>query len=81
MWWNSDTPNPTQGLDPEESGWMTVDGQLVPVWFEGPSFPDMTSTTRRQDAEESEKEKSSEDIESDSSDYEGVWSDDSETYE
>ena len=80
MWWNSDQPNPTEGLNPENHGWKLHEGHMVSVWFDGPSFPDI-SARRQEETNDDRLGDSSNDNDSDISEYGEIWSDDSETYE
>ena len=49
MWWNSDQPNPTEGLNPENHGWKLHEGHImVPVWFDGQSFSDISARSQEE---------------------------------
>jgi hypothetical protein len=40
MWMSYSTANPNDGLLPTNFGWISTDGVLQPVWFEGPALPE-----------------------------------------
>ena len=83
LWYNARSKNPTKDLDPLKYGWKIESEHLVPVWFDGASYPDL-SKSQLEDEEVSEVPIEISDVAatSDSSDDESedLYSSDSDTY-
>ena len=71
IWGSSDTAHPSEGLNPEDSGWEKVNGVYRPVWFDGPPLPENLRNDENPEAEESEEQDNLDDVQK------AEWSDSS----
>ena len=71
IWGSADTAHPSEGLNPEDSGWEKVNGAYRPVWFDGPPLPENLRNDENPEAEESEEQDNLDDVQ------EAEWSDSS----
>ena len=77
MWGKADTPNPSEGLNPEAYGWCKEQDEYQPVWFEGPALPEHLRNASVCSTEELHTEQNTE--EDDLEDIQEVeWSESSE---
>lgn len=54
MWSRASSCYPTVGLNPVDYGWYIKDGLLHPLWFSGPSSPDITLFSEKSDTEDND---------------------------
>ena len=81
MWWNSDQSNPTENMNPKDHGWKHCDSQMIPIWFDGPSFPEITVQNKQHSGAEDDRRGTIDNDDEERSEDEDLWSDDSEAYE